>query len=105
MNKFVTALLPRVKANLILTHDEDDEFLCGIIHAALDYAKTYQKRKRWGKSLPPSTEQAVIMLSTNWYESRDGGTGGFFSNTASAANNVSDTVHRLLGVNKEWWHL
>ena len=105
MNKFVELLLPRVKLNLILTHNEDDELLRGIIHAALDYAKMYQKRKRWGRSLPPSTVQAVIMLSTNWYESRDGGTGGFFANTASAAQNVSDTVHRLLGVNKEWWHL
>ena len=44
-------------------------------------------------------------FASHWYESRDGGTGGFFANTASAAKNVIDTVHILLGVNKEWWHL
>ena len=28
-------------------------------------------------SMPPTTEQAVIMLSSHLYESRDGSTGGF----------------------------
>jgi hypothetical protein len=105
MDNHVKSLLPKVKANLILTHYEDDDLLRGIILAALDYARMYQKRERWGKSLPPSTSQAVIMLASHWYESRDGGTGGFFANTASAAKNVIDTVHILLGVNKEHWHL
>ena len=105
MNSHVSALLPKVKANLILTHDEDDELLRGIILAALDYAKMYQKRERWGKALPPSTSQAIIMLASHWYESRDGGTGGFFANTASAANSVNTAVQRLLDVNKERWHI
>ena len=29
--------------------------------------------------MPPTTEQAVIMLSSHFYESRDGSTGGFFA--------------------------
>jgi uncharacterized phage protein (predicted DNA packaging) len=98
-------LLPKVKANLILTHDVDDKLLRGIIRAALDYAKLYQKRKRIWTKLPPSTEQATIMLASHWYESRTGGTGGFFADTATAANTTIEAVHRLLGGNKEWWHI
>ena len=35
-------LLPKVKANLILTHDTDDELLLSFISAALSYAESYQ---------------------------------------------------------------
>ena len=105
MDKLVLILLPMVKANLILTHNEDDELLRGFIRAALDYAKEYQKRKRIWTTLPPSTSQAVVMLVSHWYESRDGGTGGFFADTAAAAGRSMDAIHRLLSVNKEWWHL
>jgi hypothetical protein len=105
MNSHVNSLLPKVKANLILTHDEDDELLRTIILSALDYAMTYQKLERVWKKIPPSTEQAVIILSSHFYESRDGGTGGFFADTASAANNVNTAVQRLLEINKERWHI
>ena len=105
MNNHVKSLLPKVKANLILTHDEDDELLRTIILSALDYAMTYQKLERVWKKIPPSTEQAVIMLSSHFYESRDGGTGGFFNNTASAANSVNTAVQRLLDAHKERWHI
>ena len=105
MDKLAELLLPKVKANLILTHDEDDDLLRGIILAALDYAFTYQKLERVWKKIPPSTEQAVIMLSSHFYESRDGGTGGFFNNTASAANSVNTAVQRLLDAHKERWHI
>jgi hypothetical protein len=44
-------LLEKVKANLILQHDEDDALIIGYIAAALDYAESYQKikysRKGW----------------------------------------------------------
>ena len=71
-------LLTKVKDNLILTHDEDDKLLLGLIAAALDYAESYQKRK-YRTRLPAATEQAVIMLATHFYESRDGSTAGFFA--------------------------
>jgi hypothetical protein len=105
VDTLVEELLPMVKANLILTHDADDELLRGIILAALDYAKMYQKRKRIWRTIPPSTTQAIVLLASHWYESRDGGTGGFFANTAAAANRTMEVVHCLLGINKEWWHL
>jgi hypothetical protein len=95
-------LLPKVKANLILQHNEDDELLGGFIRAALDYAESYQKVKYGRKKLPPSTEQAVIMLSSHFYESRDGGTGGFFADNTHAAAQVWAAVNRLLAMNKCW---
>ena len=95
-------LLQRVKANLILTHDEDDALLLGYIAAAIDYAESCQKRKYGRRKLPASTEQAVVMLSSHFYESRDGGTGGFFADNTHAAGQVWQAVHRLLTMNKAW---
>ncbi|GHV37661.1 hypothetical protein FACS18949_17990 [Clostridia bacterium] len=95
----VDKLLPKVKANLIVEHDADDELLRGYIRAAVDYAESYQKRK-YRSVLPPSTEQAVIMLASHFYESRDGSTGGFFADNVNAAGNVWVTVNRLLAMNK-----
>jgi hypothetical protein len=105
VDELIEGLLPKVKTNLILTHDLDDDLIRGLIRAALDYAKTYQKRRRAWSSLPPTTEQAVIMLATFWYESRDGGTGGFFADTSTAAARVMEVVGQLLQVNKEYWHI
>jgi len=104
MDNLVNDLLPRVKANLILAHDLDDELLCGIIRSAVDYAISYQKREKLWEGIPPATVQAIVMLASHWYESRDGGTGGFFADTALAAQNVTAAVQRLLGINKEYWH-
>ena len=98
----IETILPRLKANLILTHDEDDELLRGIIRAAIDYAESYQKTKYGRRALPPSTEQAVILLASHFYESRTGGTGGFFNDTSAAANSTVEIVQRLLAVNKSW---
>jgi uncharacterized phage protein (predicted DNA packaging) len=97
----IDKLLPKVKQNLILQHDEDDELLRGYIRAAVGYAESYQKRK-YRTKLPPTTEQAVIMLSSHFYESRDGSTGGFFADTAAAGELVWETVNRLLAMDKRW---
>lgn len=97
----IKKLLPKVKANLILQHSEDDELLLGFIAAALDYAESYQKR-RYCTKLPPTTEQAVVMLSSHFYESRDGSTGGFFADNVNAAGQVWQAVNRLLGMEKRW---
>lgn len=75
--------------------------LRSIISAALDYAMSYTKRKRWGRTLPPSVEQAVIMLSSHFYESRDGSTGGFFADNTNAGKAVWETVNRLLSMYKD----
>ena len=36
-------LLTKVKQNLILDHEEDDELLCRFIAAAVSYAEGYQQ--------------------------------------------------------------
>ena len=95
-------LLKKVKANLLLQHDEDDTLLLGFIAAALDYAESYQKIKYGRRKLPPTTEQAVVMLSSHFYESRDGGTGGFFSDYVGSVGNVWQAVNRLLLMEKRW---
>lgn len=98
----VEKLLPLVKANLMLVHDEDDEMLSGFINAALGYAESYQKRHYGKAKLPPSTVQAVVMLSAHFYESRDGSTGGFFSDSVSAAAQVWWAVNNLLRIERDW---
>jgi hypothetical protein len=100
-------LLPKVKLNLILQHDEDDGLLLDYIRAAVDYAESYQKLPsgfygKRGHHMPPTTEQAVIMLSSHFYESRDGSTGGFFADNTNASAVVWLTVNRLLAMNKTW---
>jgi hypothetical protein len=95
-------LLPKVKKHLIIQHDEDDEMICDFIRAALDYAEEYQKVKYGRKKMPPATEQAVIMLSGFFYESRDGATGGLFADFVGAVPNVWQTINRLLALGKRW---
>ena len=100
-------LLHKVKANLILQHDEDNEMLLSFIAAAVSYAETYQHRPenfyaKRGSNMTATTEQAVIMLSSHFYESRDGSTGGFFSDNVGAAAQVWNTVNRLLAMDKRW---
>ena len=98
-------LLSKVKANLILEHGEDDELLLGLIRAAVFYAESYQHRPVGHyakKSLPPTTEQAVIMLASHFYESRDGSTAGFFGDNVQAGRQVWDTVNMLLRLDRVW---
>ena len=74
-------LLEKVKANLILEHSADDALLQGYITAAVSYAESYQHIPEgyyMENAMPATTEQAVIMLASHFYESRDGSTGGFF---------------------------
>ena len=98
-------LLSKVKTNLILTHNEDDELLKSYITAAVSYAESYQHIPQGtyaNTTMPPTTEHAVIMLSSHFYESRDGSTGGFFADNVQAAKQVWDTVNTLLRLDKEW---
>lgn len=101
----MNTLLEKVKANLILEHSEDDELLQSYINAAVSYAESYQHLERDFYSeneMPPTTEQAVIMLSSHFHESRDGSTGGFFANNTNAAKQVWDTVNLLLRLDRNW---
>ena len=93
-------LLSKVKANLILEHTADDELLKGYITAAVSYAESYQHIPEGfykENPMPATTEQAVIMLSSHFYESRDGSTGGFFADNTGAAQQVWNTVNLLNG--------
>ena len=101
----VTKLLPKVKANLILEHDADDEIIRGFITAAVSYAESYQHLAAgWysENTMPATTEQAVIMLSGHFYESRDGSTAGFFADNVQAGQQVWNTVNMLLRLDRNW---
>ncbi|MHB1154869.1 MAG: head-tail connector protein [Eubacteriales bacterium] len=98
-------LLAKVKANLILQHNEDDELLTIYINAAVAYAESYQHLDSGYytiNEMRPTTEQAVIMLSSHFYESRDGSTGGFFADNVQAGQQVWTTVNLLLRLEKIW---
>lgn len=98
-------LLDKVKANLILEHNEDNELLQNFVLTASSYAESYQKKEEGfytKNTMHPTTEQAVIMLASHFYESRDGSTGGFFADNVQASTQVWNVVNMLLSMNKDW---
>ena len=99
------ALLDKVKANLILEHNADDALLTGYVDAAISYAESYQHLTAGtyeAAPMPPTTEQAVIMLASHFYESRDGSTGGFFADSVQAGQQVWNTVNLLLRLDRNY---
>ena len=57
-------LIQKVKTNLILEHDADDELLEMFITAAVSYAESYQhvpENYYTDHPMPPTTEQALLM--------------------------------------------
>lgn len=98
-------LLRDVKSNLILEHSDDDALIQMYITAAVSYAESYQHRPEgyYAENIvSPTTRQAIIMLSSHLYESRDGSTGGFFSDNVQASGQVWNTVNLLLRLDREW---
>jgi len=100
-------LLEKVKRNLILEHDQDDELLKHFISAAVAYAERFQHKKIGSllnseSEMPPTTEQAVIMMASHFYESRDGSTGGFFADSVGAAQQVRSAIDSLLMLDVTW---
>lgn len=98
-------LLQKVKQNLIVEHSEDDDLLRSYITAAISYAESYQHIPAGTyhqEPMPPTTEQAVVMLSSHFYESRDGSTGGFFADNVQAGQQVWVTVNLLLRLDRNW---
>jgi uncharacterized phage protein (predicted DNA packaging) len=101
----IEELLNNVKKNLILEHSVDDELLKQFITAAISYAESYQHISEgyYSKNkMPETTKQAVIMLSSHFYESRDGSTAGFFSDNVNASSQVWNTVNLLLRLDRIW---
>ncbi|MCL1796379.1 MAG: head-tail connector protein [Clostridia bacterium] len=98
-------LLMKVKENLILQHNEDDALLLRLIAAAISYAESYQHVPEGAYAslpMPATTEQAIIMLSGHFYESRDGSTAGFFADSVQAGQQVWNTVNTLLRLDRAW---
>lgn len=98
-------LLKKVKENLIITFNDDDSLILGFIDAAISYAESYQHITEGTYKVMPmsaTTAQAIIMLASHFYESRDGGTGGFFANSADAPEQVWKTVNLLLRMDRNW---
>lgn len=98
-------LLEQVKQNLIITFSDDDSLIVSLISAAISYAEGYQHLEDGYYSSHEASErtkQAIIMLSSHFYESRDGSTGGFFADNTNASEQVYKTVNRLLMLDREW---
>lgn len=99
-------LLDKLKENLILTHNEDDTFLIHLLGVAVAYAESYQHLSAGTYKKPDdmsaTTTQAVIMLASLLYESRDGSTGGFFADNVQASQQVWTVVNSLLRLDRDW---
>lgn len=52
--------------------------------------------------MPATTEQAVIMLASHFYESRNGSMSGFFADNPQAAQQMWNTVNLLLRLDRRW---
>lgn len=98
-------LLTRVKENLIITFNDDDSLILSFITAAISYAESYQHLEEgyYGDNvMSETTKQAVIMLSSHFYESRDGSSGGFFASSPQASEQTWKTVNLLLRLDRNW---
>ena len=98
-------LLEQVKRNLIIDFNDDDNLILSFISSAISYAEGYQHLEEGYYSshdMSERTKQAIIMLSSHFYESRDGSTGGFFADNTSASEQTYKTVNRLLVLDRDW---
>ncbi len=98
-------LLDRVKLNLVISFDDDDALILTFINSAIAYAEGYQHLDDGyykSNDMSENTKQAVVMLSSHFYESRDGSTAGFFSNNTNASEQVWKSVNRLLLLDRTW---
>lgn len=98
-------LLTKVKENLIITFNDDDSLILSFINAAISYAESYQHITEGTYNVIPmsaTTVQAIVMLASHFYESRDGSTGGFFANSTDASDQVWKTVNLLLRMDRNW---
>ncbi|MFA9398834.1 MAG: head-tail connector protein [Clostridiaceae bacterium] len=105
MSDIESTLIQKVKANLIISHDVDDSLIESYVEASISYAENFQHLSDNYYSeniMSPTTQQGIIMLASHFYESRDGSTGGFFSDNVKASEQIWDTVHLLLRMGRVW---
>jgi hypothetical protein len=102
-------LLPNVKKNLVLDFDDDDSLLIGMVEGAVNYAEGFQNRGDGyyaENEMPPATAQAVVLLASYFYETRDATGGTFFAGSVGAigagGNNMWRAVNDLLRLNRDW---
>lgn len=98
-------LVALVKANLIVAHDEDDALIGSLVDAATSYAVAYQHLDDGHYDNQPmsgATRQAIVLLATHFYESRDGSTAGFWADKPEAAKAVWNAANTLLRLDREW---
>ena len=101
----MTELISKVKKNLIIDHDEDDDLIHMYICTAMSYAEKYQHLEEnyySSHDMSPSTEHGVIMLASHFYENRDGSSGGFFGNTPSHSEEAVKIINDLLRLDRDW---
>ncbi len=98
-------LLARVKANLIIEFDDDDNLIMSYIAAAVSYAEGFQHLADGfyqAEQMSETTKQGIVMLASFLYESRDGSGAGFFGDSPAAAQQVWNTVNTLLRLDRNW---
>ena len=98
-------LLSRVKENLIISFNDDDNLILSFITAAIEYAESYQHLEvnyYANNAMGETTKQGIIMLASYFYESRDGSSGGFFASSAAASEQTWKTVNTLLRLDRNW---
>ena len=98
-------LLAKVKDNLIISFNDDDELILSFITAAIEYVESYQHLEEDYYStnkMGETTKQAIIMLASYFYESRDGSSGGFFASSPNASEQAWKTVNTLLRLDRNW---
>ena len=98
-------LLNRLKQNLIIDHNLDDDLLTHLLKVAIKYAESYQHlpaNSLDANNMSETTIQAIIILASHFYESRDGSTGGFFSDNVQASQQVWNVVNTLLRLDRDW---
>ncbi|MBS6101364.1 MULTISPECIES: head-tail connector protein [Actinomycetaceae] len=98
-------LVAQVKANLLITFDDDDKLLVALVNAATSYACSFQhlpENHYETHEMSGATRQGIVMLASHFYESRDGSTAGFWADKPDAARAVWNAVNNLLRLDRDW---
>ena len=100
-----------VKANLKIEGTEEDGMIASLVSAAISYAEAYQHLpdgyyttplNDCMPTMPMRTWQAIVLLASQWYESRLADTGGFYADNPAAAQQGTVAVNNLLRLDRDW---